>query len=77
MTSILKYYTGTEQAQLPVNHGKGPPIRGPEQMPELGDERRKTIIKRVVIVLVIALLATFVWVVISTDQATRARQQNA
>jgi hypothetical protein len=76
MTSTLIYYTGSEQAQLPVDHGKGPPIRSPEEIPEPSDERRKVIIKRVIIALVVALIIFLVWGAVSITQDERTRQQN-
>ena len=78
MTSIQKFIgSGSERGQLPVDHGKGPPLRGPEQVPEPGEERRKTIIKRVAIVLVVAMIVLLIWGAVSAAQDKNSRQQNA
>lgn len=36
---------GSEASQLPKDQSKGPPIRVPDQVPDPGSERRRSILK--------------------------------
>ncbi len=56
---------GNQPIVMPRDHGKGPPIRGPEQPPGRWTEKRETIVKWGAIALVTLFLVLFVAVAVT------------